>query len=242
MHPADWTKELRRRAKADWVIKLPGISAFMTLFFITYFVLLNHPAYDVTVMPLTALDRWIAFRPDAVWLYASLWCYSPIAAALQGTRRDLVRHAVAAALLAGVGSFIFYLWPSSVPMSDVDWTLHPFLAPLKQSDASGNACPSLHVAFAVFSGVALERILRRIRSPLAARVANLAWCLGIVYSTLAIRQHVTIDVIAGAALGAAATFVLRGEGGSPTLSPSARLPHAEGQRSMNASCASRSGT
>jgi membrane-associated phospholipid phosphatase len=29
------------------------------------------------------------------------------------------------------------------------------------------------------------------------------WCLGILYSTLAVRQHVLWDVIAGAALGAA---------------------------------------
>jgi membrane-associated phospholipid phosphatase len=242
MHQADWRNELRRRAKEDWAIKLPGISAFMALFFITYFTLLNHPAYHVTVMPLTALDRWITFRPGAVWLYISLWFYSPIAAALQGNRRDLVRHAIAAALLASVGSVIFYVWPSAVPIWDLDWSQHPILAPLKHSDASGNACPSLHVAFAVFSGVALERILRRVGSPAVLRVANAAWCFGIAYSTLAVRQHVTIDVIAGAALGAAATFILRGDEGPLVRSAKPSLYHEDGQRSRNASCASRSGT
>ena len=35
-----------------------------------------------------------------------------------------------------------------------------------------------------------------------ARVANWLWCLGILYSTIATRQHVAIDVAAGAVLGA----------------------------------------
>jgi len=30
---------------------------------------------------------------------------------------------------------------------------------------------------------------------------NVAWCLGIVYSTLATKQHVLLDVIPGALLG-----------------------------------------
>ena len=30
---------------------------------------------------------------------------------------------------------------------------------------------------------------------------NGGWCAGIVYSTLAVRQHVAVDVLAGLALG-----------------------------------------
>jgi membrane-associated phospholipid phosphatase len=33
------------------------------------------------------------------------------------------------------------------------------------------------------------------------RALNWLWCLGILYSTIAIRQHVFLDVIAGAVLG-----------------------------------------
>jgi membrane-associated phospholipid phosphatase len=207
--PADvWTTQLIRQAKADWLIKVPGITAFVTVFFVMYFVLLNHPAFPVTVMPLTSADRWIVFRPGAVWLYVSLWIYAPIAAGLWGTRVELVRHAIAATALAAAGSMIFYFWPSAVPPSDIDWSHHPLLAPLKQSDASGNACPSLHVAFAVFSAAALNRILNRTKGPWVIRLLNVFWCVGIVYSTVAIRQHVVIDVLAGTALGIAASFFL----------------------------------
>jgi membrane-associated phospholipid phosphatase len=69
-------------------------------------------------------------------------------------------------------------------------------------DLAGNACPSLHVAFAVFTGIWMDRLLKEMRSAHVLLALNWLWCLGIVYSTLATRQHVVLDVIAGAALGA----------------------------------------
>jgi len=77
------------------------------------------------------------------------------------------------------------------------------LARLQSVDGSGNACPSLHVAFAVFSALELDRILRRMGAHGLARGLSWGWCAGILYSTLATRQHVAIDLFAGAALGVA---------------------------------------
>ena len=107
-----------------------------------------------------------------------------------------------AAVLGGIGLGIFLLWPTAVPAgagleaSDVE-----ALAWLKKVDAAGNACPSLHVAFAVFSGMWLERVLKAIRASWVLRVLNVAWCAGITYATLATKQHVVVDVVAGALLG-----------------------------------------
>jgi membrane-associated phospholipid phosphatase len=39
------------------------------------------------------------------------------------------------------------------------------------------------------------------------RALNWLWCAGILYSTVATRQHVALDVLAGAALGAAVAVV-----------------------------------
>jgi len=72
---------------------------------------------------------------------------------------------------------------------------------LQRIDLNGNACPSLHVSFAIFSGVWLDSILREIRAPGLVRLLNWLWCAGIVYSTLATRQHVALDVYAGTVLG-----------------------------------------
>jgi membrane-associated phospholipid phosphatase len=38
-------------------------------------------------------------------------------------------------------------------------------------------------------------------APAWLRVVNVAWAMGIVYSTMAVRQHVLIDVMGGFALG-----------------------------------------
>ncbi|MGH7331033.1 MAG: phosphatase PAP2 family protein, partial [Polyangiaceae bacterium] len=107
-----------------------------------------------------------------------------------------------AAAMAVVALSIFLFWPTSIPATTgIDWASHPGFATLKRLDKSQNACPSLHVAFAVFSGVWLDRVLRAMRARAWVRVASAAWCVGIVYSTIATRQHVAVDVAAGTALG-----------------------------------------
>ena len=73
---------------------------------------------------------------------------------------------------------------------------------LKQTDPAGNACPSLHVAFAVFTARWVDFLFKRLRAGPVLHVLNWTWSLAIIYSTIATRQHVAIDVLAGAALGA----------------------------------------
>jgi len=68
-------------------------------------------------------------------------------------------------------------------------------------DATGNACPSLHVATAVFSCLWLHWRIPSIGLGSKARLLNIFWCFAISYSTLAIKQHVAIDVLAGSAMG-----------------------------------------
>ena len=47
----------------------------------------------------------------------------------------------------------------------------------------------------------LARQLREVGAPAWLRVVNVAWAAGIVYSTMAVRQHVLVDVLGGLALG-----------------------------------------
>ncbi len=158
-------------------------------------------------MPLTAVDRLIGFRPAALPLYLSLWFYVSLAPALLIVRRELVSYSLAAIGLSAIGLGIFLLWPTAVPRPDVDWSQHPTVAMLKSADATGNACPSLHVAFAVFTAIWFARLLRQMEAGRFVRALNWLWCVGILYSTIAIRQHVSLDVLAGAVLGAAVAVV-----------------------------------
>jgi membrane-associated phospholipid phosphatase len=197
-----WLGELGRRIRRHFLLKTVGITGFMWLFFVAYFYLLRHPARPVTVMPLTALDSLVPFQPAAVGAYLSLWFYVGIVPGLVWTLRELLLHGVWAAALCGVGLACFYFWPTAVPAAAMGVAGHPALALLQGVDAAGNACPSLHVATAMFSAICLDALLRTVQVPLAVRVASGLWFISIAYSTLAVRQHVAVDVLAGALLGA----------------------------------------
>ena len=199
---AGWFRQVVPRVLTWWPAKMLGTTVGMTLFFVAYFWLLRHPLHPPAIMPLTASDRLIAFRPEALPLYLSLWFYVSLAPALLVDRRELVSYGLAAVALSVIGLGIFLIFPTAVPPSAIDWGRHPNFAFLKSVDASGNACPSLHVAFAVFTAVWFSRLLRQMRAGRLVGALNWLWCAGILYSTVAVRQHVALDVLAGAGLGA----------------------------------------
>lgn len=198
-----WSRQIGPRLVTLWQAKMLGITLGMIAFFCVYFWLLRHPLFQYAVVPLTPVDRWVDFRPEALPLYLSLWLYLSLAPALLIERRELASYGLAAVGLSAIGLSIFLFLPTAVPPCGIDWSRHPAFAILKAADASGNACPSLHVAFAVFTAIWLARLLRQMGAGRLIRWSNWLWCLGILYSTIAIRQHVFLDVLAGAALGVA---------------------------------------
>jgi membrane-associated phospholipid phosphatase len=184
-----------------WPLKLVGISAFFPLFFVSYFWILNHPQFPVTPVPRTFIDRMIPFQPGALPLYLSLWFYVVLPPALLRYLRELFSFLAASILLSVAGFAVFILWPTAVPRAVVDSQLLPELSRLKAVDATGNAFPSLHVAFAVFTAFWMGCILKEMGPGRVLRVLNWVWCIAIIYSTLAIRQHVALDAVSGALLG-----------------------------------------
>ena len=205
-----WYRQAAAVISSHVVLKSIGTTLFISLFFGAYFHLLKQPAYPTTVMPITLLDRLIGFQPLALPMYLSLWVYVSLPPALLATPRELYGYAMAMLGACLAGLIAFYFWPTVVPPANIDWTQYPDVAFLKSMDASGNACPSLHVTTAVFSGIWLHHLLRRFGAPPWILIFNWVWCIGIVYSALATRQHVAVDVLAGLVLGVlAATLSLR---------------------------------
>ena len=143
-------------------LKAIGISAFMSLFFVGYFQVLQHPRGPVFEMPLTALDRAIDFQPSWLAAYLTLWVYVGIPPGFFVQLRGLVLYGAWIGAMCITSLAIFYLWPTAVPPPDygVDLAQHPVFSILQGVDAAGNACPSLHVATAVLQ--------RRLAARLAA--------------------------------------------------------------------------
>jgi len=202
-----WYRQAAAVIPRHLYLKSIGTTLFIGLFFGAYFYLLKVPAYPATVMPIIFLDRLIGFQPQALPMYVSLWIYVSLPPALLATRRELYGYGMAMAGTCLAGLIIFYFWPTIVPAANIDWTQYPDVEFLKNIDAAGNACPSLHVTTAVFSGIWLHHLLRRFDAPLWILTFNWAWCIGIVYSALATRQHVAVDVLGGLALGTLVAYL-----------------------------------
>lgn len=207
-----WGTGFVRRVRHGLLLKTVGISAFMWLFFAAYFQLLRHPVNPVTTMPLTVVDAAVPFTPWALWLYLSLWFYVGMPAGLATDLRRLLVYGAWGAGLSLAGLACFYLWPTAVPvgMAPADAARYPGYSILQGVDAAGNACPSMHVASAVFAACWVHRIWRRMGAAPWLLALNALWAAAIVWSTLATKQHAALDALGGMVLAFAfAAFSLR---------------------------------
>ena len=185
----------------DFWFKFLGTSAFISLFFCAYLFLLKNPAFPVTTIPLTVVDQWIGFSPLALIPYLSLWLYCSFPVALMPTRARLLNFGFWIGAMCLLALSIFYWLPNAVPPASIDWEQYPGVAFLKGVDAAGNACPSLHVAAAVYSSFWLYWLVWELRLGWRVQSVQVLWGVAIVYSTMATKQHVSLDVLAGVVLG-----------------------------------------
>ena len=195
-----WIAEIYKRLLHLWWLKASGSTAFMLIFFYSYFALLRAPISPVVTMPTTWVDDWIVFTPSWFYTYASLWLYTVLVPALQPSALRFFGYGCGIGLLCLSGLVCFLFFPSTIPYASMDWFHDPALSILHRVDLAGNACPSLHVATALFSAICLHRLFFTIGCPRWVSHLSWLWCLLIVYSTMAIKQHVMWDVVFGAVL------------------------------------------
>ena len=208
-----WLRALWLRCKTLWPMKLVGNTVATLGFFPLYFWIMKN-AGQAWVLPLTAFDRLIAFWPALLPVYLSLWGYIALPVLLAKDKRELWGFSFGCAAMTALALVVFWFMPTAIPNFTIDAVPGSSLAFLKTVDSAGNAFPSLHVSFSVFTCIVLARQLREVGAPAWLRIFNVAWAVGIVYSTMAVRQHVLMDVLGGLALGLALGFVSRERGAS----------------------------
>ena len=196
-----WLREIFPRLRANFLLKSFGTTAYMSAFFIAYFHIMKNPGTAVTIMPTTVVDALVPFQPFALIPYVTLWIYVSLPPSLILHRRELIGYGWWVAGLCIAGLACFYTWPTTVNLPSAEWSKHASFSILQGVDAAANACPSMHVAVAMFSAFWLHHILNEMGAPVTMRAINWLWFAAIAYSTMAIKQHVFIDVIAGLALG-----------------------------------------
>lgn len=197
------------------VAALPGILAYLAWRTVLasalvsllplYFAIAEFVRGGTLHAPVTALDRALPVEPAWTLVYASL-CLSVLLPLLVVRERRLLRRTMLALLVVmSVGYVGFLVYPTMAPRPAVvlgegfaAWGLRLTYA----LDSRYNCFPSLHVAYLFVAALACYRVSR------AVGLVAVVWASLVGVSTLFTKQHYVVDVVAGAALGLAASAMI----------------------------------
>jgi len=194
--------EIILRVKSNWALKVFFSVVFTVGFTSIYFgVFQRRQMFPVTTMKISWLDQLIPWVPDSVYLYESIFLLMPIAPWLTKTRRELNRYCLGFVLMSLVGFCIFFLFPTLNPRPKDIHGANSMYQALIQFDNGINACPSFHAAFALFHGACCHATFSVGTRNKRIRWIIWIWVLGILASALLTKQHVFVDLVAGAILG-----------------------------------------
>ncbi len=146
----------------------------------------------------TALDRAIPVAPLAVYLYVTFYPFLWIVGLLCD-RTTFRRYLIALVATAALSCVFFVFFPTGVARGEIETRSAPALYGLiTRTDLPRNALPSEHASLSIIAALVCRQAL--CDRPLL-RAVSFVWIALILWSTLAIRQHVLADLLAGAALG-----------------------------------------
>lgn len=191
---------LLERIKRLMPVKAIGTTLFIYLFFRGYFWVMENPNATPFTVPITPIDDLIPFNIAGLPIYLSLWAYVSLAPALLNSLRALLSYGLWISLMCITCLTFFWFFPTATPPADIDLLRYPSMAFLRV-DTGLNAFPSLHVASAVFTAAWLTVLLRKIDAPGYIQALNIVYCLLIIWSTMAVRQHVFWDAVSGTLIG-----------------------------------------
>ncbi len=178
-----------------------GLFAILTVMAtVCYFGTLRATLFEPTAVPVTALDRAIPFAAAFIVPYLSFFLIVLMPLLVIDDRQELHDVAFGFGWIVLASSVIFLFWPSRIPEANVN----PMLQGLLALDTERNACPSLHASLALYCGLWSQRHIKRA----FARSGLWLWTILVLASPLLIKQHVAIDIAAGAVLGTALYAIL----------------------------------
>lgn len=168
----------------------------LAVFFIIFYLGANHyspfPTYS---LPIYDWEKAIPFLPWTIFFYLLAYAQAVLVIILLSGQARKKALLGLLALIAFHGIWFFF-WPTAYPRPLFPETASAFSRfgynLIVSLDSPSNCFPSLHVAVAIFSWLAIRRKSRVIAITLA-----LASLLTIA-STLTLKQHFFLDIIGGA--------------------------------------------
>jgi membrane-associated phospholipid phosphatase len=191
--------ELVARLRRHLKLKVSILICLILTVAVPFLMTERWPLFPVTIYPEIWLDRAIPFMPIAAWPYLSLWLYTALAGLMLVRRKEVWRCCWIMAGMGLIADVVFVIHPTSIPARPAV-SVQPY-AFIVANDGTGNACPSLHVAYTLFAAIMMHDWLSRFRRHVILRTVAWTWAFIVILSTMAIRQHLAIDVAWGAVLG-----------------------------------------
>ncbi|MGJ8671754.1 phosphatase PAP2 family protein [Rubritalea sp.] len=168
-----------------------------------YMLLQRFAIREVYWLEPTAFDRWIPMNFYALWFYDTFFLLLALVG-LSARWPVALHYFLTIGWATMVAHMVFFFFPNGVSREEVPLDQAPFFYELLLAyDAPRNAFPSLHAALAVIAGLAASQCSRF--QPVA-RCLIWLWVLGIFWSTIALRQHVVVDLIGGTLVAVGAWF------------------------------------
>jgi len=202
---------LWERWSSEWRLKA-ALSALLTVaFWLVYYWAERRPVAHVLIVPASALDRALPLVPVAAWIYLSQFATAPLILCLAASRRAVLAVAAGVALMASFSFLAYFLLPTTIDRAVAATSTDAAYGLVVGWDQPRNACPSLHAGFAIFLSACAWALSRGFRHRAAGVAAFWLWALAVLLSTLLIRQHVAIDLAAGAVVGAFSFWSIRSQ-------------------------------
>lgn len=159
-----------------------------------YAILQHVEIFPVLWIPELAMDRAIPVFLPGIWVYFSFYVLLGLVG-LTVEKKIFITYLYTVGWVTAVSHAFFLFMPNGVIRSDIDLESAPAIYQLLVSlDLPRNAMPSLHASLSVVAAIAahFSKVFPAWSKPLIW-----LWVLAVFWSTIAIRQHVSLDLIAG---------------------------------------------
>tara|TARA_R110000868_G_scaffold132380_3_gene343214 strand:+ start:37462 stop:38094 length:633 start_codon:yes stop_codon:yes gene_type:complete len=169
-----------------------------------YFTAQSFPQAPITLVPHTQWDHQIALDVSWIWIYLIAYAYVPIVFLFLKQKKTVYLYAFSYLIISIISVTVFMFYPTTLPRESfptdtsfaglaLDW--------LRGLDQPTNCLPSLHVATAWQSSWWLYQEKKW------PGILGFIFSALVVWSTLAVKQHVVWDAITGSAVAVIAIIL-----------------------------------
>jgi len=186
-------------------------TSLIFFFFLSGYFLIQRLVTSGDISLLVEIDEYIPLMPEFVWIYHSLPLLVMIVMVVLIKKAKVFWRTFYSCMMASVVMFLcFVALPIEYPRPDVvaSGLSSALLMATQELDYAHNTCPSGHVAFAWLMFLAAINTQWVKHEPWMGRVF-LLWAIGIILSTLVLKQHFIADVVAGVFLASFSFYVAK---------------------------------